>query len=88
MEVSANDPDSRQFGQVKYKILDTTFYPPNNGRPYSLRKAFKIDPDLGIITSELTTYQDQIHGYFELRILAFDNDNLAFSDTMTVKVGC
>lgn len=86
MQVSANDPDSPQYSSVKYKILDTMYYPPNNGRSYSLRGAFAINPDTGVISTNLPSYQDFARGYFLLQVLAFDNENQSFNDTMTVKV--
>ena len=86
IQVSANDPDSPRYSLVKYRILDTMYYPPDNGRPYSLRGAFAINPDTGAISTNLPSYLDFARGYFQLQVLAFDDDNQSFNDTMTVKV--
>ena len=56
------------------------------GKPYSMRGSFAINPDTGVITTNLLTYEDFARGYFLLTVAAYDDNNNNFNDTMSVIV--
>lgn len=86
LQVLATDPDGPLNNRPIYAIKNIMYYPPSGKNPFPMRGAFVINPDNGVITTNLPSYQDFAHGYFQLEVEAFDAKNRTLKDSVIVTV--
>ncbi|KAL8591923.1 hypothetical protein ACOMHN_039976 [Nucella lapillus] len=83
-QVVANDPDGPLNNRAIYAIKNIRYFPPYGKPPFSMGGAFTVNPDNGAIMTNLPSYQDFAHGYFQLEIEAFDAQNRRLKDSVNV----
>ncbi|XP_041362432.1 cadherin-23-like [Gigantopelta aegis] len=87
VRVTAHDNDLTPYDRTLYDIVNIEYYDPDPDQPtYSIRGAFRINRDNGIIMTNLPSYTDymQAGSYFALQVIATDFNNPKLNDTMSV----
>ena len=87
--VLATDKDLSPYDRTLYDIVNIEYYDPDPDRPnYSIRGAFRINRDNGIIVTNLPSYTDYVQSgsYFVVEVIATDFNNPKLNDTMSVLV--
>nr|KAG5714951.1 hypothetical protein BaRGS_000439 [Batillaria attramentaria] len=85
-KVTAIDRDGPLHNSVLYRIAETMYHPGDGSQPYSLDTAFRINPNNGIVSTNLPSYEDFADGYFMLRIVAQDYELSSLNDAIWLKI--
>lgn len=85
-QLTAIDADGPLHNRIVYSISSTRFYPHDGSSSYTLDTAFAINPNTGIVLTNLPSYDPFYNGYFLLTVVAQDYESSSFNDTMELKI--
>lgn len=85
-QLTAIDADGPLHNRIVYSISSTRFYPHDGSFSYTLDTAFAINPNTGIVLTNLPSFDPFYNGYFLLTVVAQDYESSSFNDTMELKI--